>query len=278
MVFTPRGQGLQSRVGRYPDDGFAGLIRQITNSVDAIYPIGSSSQVYTVNFGTVATNTDYTLTVNNYSLVIPSGGTAATQAEILAVIQGDSYVGSLFTASTGAGTIIILTHRQPGATETVTIAGGAAAATVANPTAQSILPLGRWVDLASAANLSDLGLPGIKLSVAASGQPFGIAGISTHAYPRYMDPATGEEVAGFVPGKPLTVLRSGSIWLGFESAVGAGAAVYRRATANGALTKIGYSAPAAGTGLVLVAGAQTTQASVLTSDGEHIAPVELSIL
>lgn len=278
MVFTPRGQGLQSRVGRYPDDGFAGLIREIRSSSDAIYPINASSQVYTVDFGTVAANTDYVLTVGNYTLTIASGATPATQAEILAAIQADSYIGSLFTAAAGAGTIITLTHLQPGAMETVTITGGAAAATVVNPTNQAILPLGRWVELSGTANLGDTGLPGVQLAAATTGQPFGVAGISTHAYPRYVDSATGVEVPGFLPGKPLTVLRYGAIWMGFESAVGAGSAVYRRATADGALDKIGYSASAAGTGLVLVEGARVTQASVLTVDGEHIAPVDLSVL
>lgn len=279
MVYSsaPFGQGFQTRVNRYPDAGFPGLIREVRSSVNAIYPVSAGFQLAAVTLGTVVANTNYVFTVNGYSVTVNSGALndAAFKTAVIAALQADSQINGLFVVTAGATTVVNLTHRVRGASEVVTVSGGAAAVAITEPTAQSILPLGRVVVIDSATDL-DGELPSIKLPAGASPGPFGVCGLASHAYPRLTD-STGKLTPGFRPGEALSVARIASIWMPFEAAVGAGAAVYYRHTADGALDVLGGLAPASGTGLALLAGATTTGPSTLTSTGELIAPVDINL-
>lgn len=277
MVYTPFGQGLQSRVNERPDDGFPGLVRQIRNSVDAIYPISPNYQETVITLGAVTAATDYRISIAGYTLTINSEAMDdnAFREAVVAQMLRDSQVGSLFRTEE-SGTDIKLTHRFRGVSTLVAVTGGVATATTTAPTTQGLLPLGRVVVIDSAQRLDDE-LPSVRLPSGASDRPFGLAGASSHAYPRLIDPATGAPMVGYRAGEALTVLRDCSIWMPIEAECGAGQVLYYRHTASGVKNAMGMIAPAAGAGLALLKGAETTGPSVRMSTGELIVPVDFNI-
>jgi hypothetical protein len=271
---TTFGKNLQTTIGRNPDQGYAGQIREAITVASYIYPYASSAQVATVTIGAVVASTNYTVSVNNTAITVNSAAlTNVLLADALALaLRRNAIAGGRYVVTSAAG-VITMAHRQSGVNEVVTVFGGAATATSVASVPATYLPLG--LVCAQGLALVDNELPTLKLPTAATDIIAGIGGVFAHNDTWVRD-ASGAAVRGINPGSTASVVKKGNIFVFAESPIAAGSQLFFRHTINGALNQLGAVAGAAGTGLAPLLSAVASASSFVISNGTNVCAIDIN--
>ncbi|NEZ62011.1 hypothetical protein D0962_04345 [Leptolyngbyaceae cyanobacterium CCMR0082] len=252
----------------------------------------STQQAVLVDNGTAAADTDYVFNIGGKTITItyvvadgdPFNGVAPGTAISDAILQ-NLIVSKLqqnqtdFTVAATSTNQVTLTAVPYSVNKAVAVSGGGTGFAVNTNTAansSSHIPFGVVVvDSGSDADGKLGALP------SATGQK--VLGISRrgHGSARYSyaeSQALGLPQDGIFPGTDGTAMKQGSIAVRTEAAfTGTESAVFFRHTADGALTNLGYVAPATGTGLDALTAVSVDGPSVVLEDGSMVVPVTVNM-
>lgn len=263
MVYSSPGSfglGNQTRIPRYADPGYPGLIKQLIKSDPYVNLAAGGNTSFLVAIGTTADSTNYSFTAYGRTVTVNSGtsSTAAnTQTLLIAAIKADSILAGRFTVAPTTTTTFTVTDRVYNNPSVASVSGGGTGYAITPTTVSGAtqIPYGRMLITKATypkGNMPFTGLgvseiPSVSLPTASSDIEAGIS-IASHALPRLgLDPFS---TSGARANDLIAALTQGSIWVQAESAIARGNTMYYRNAANGALTLLGAFAGASGTGLV----------------------------
>lgn len=252
----------------------------------------STQQTVLITNGTAAASTDYvfniggeTITVNyvvadgdGFNNVAP--GTAISDAILQNLIVSKLQQNQTdFTVAATSTNQVTLTSVPYGINKSVTVSGGGTGFAVTTNTAANLsshIPFGAVVIDSGADADGKLGaLP------SATGQK--VLGLSRRGHGRgrysYSEAQSlGLPQDGIFPGGDGSAMRQGSVAARTEAAfAGTESTVYFRHTADGALTNLGYVAPASGTGLDAMTAVAVDGPSVTLEDGSLVVPLTINL-
>ncbi len=253
----------------------------------------STQQTVLIDNGTATASTDYVFNIGGKTItvnyVVADGdpfnevnpGTAISDAILQNLIVSKLQQNQTdFTVAATGSDQVTLTAVPYSVNKTVTVSGGGAGFAVTTNTAansSSHIPFGVVVVDSGADDDGKLG----ALPSATGQRVLGVSrrgnGRSRYSYEEAQ--ALGVSQDGVFPGTDGSAMKQGSIVARAEAAfAGTEATVYFRHTANGALTALGYVAPATGTGLDALSTAVAVDGpSVTLQDGSLVVPLTVNL-
>ncbi|MGD1852701.1 MAG: hypothetical protein ACFB2W_00480 [Leptolyngbyaceae cyanobacterium] len=291
MVYTQfNGVNTQRQVTK-PDVYFAG---QSINDQDGIAFLNAGSatrQTVLIDIGTPAADTDYVFNIGGQTLTVAyttadgdpfnevDPGTAISaeilQNRIASYLEKNQ---STFEVTKTGGTQLTLTHPVYSLNTAVSVSGGGTGFAVnTNTAANQDSHIEYGVVVVDAGSDDDGKLGALPSATGQKVLGFCRRGQAHARYSYAESQALGVPQDGVRPGGTGTATRQGETVMRCEAAfTGSEDFVYFRHTADGALTKRGYLAPASGTGLDQLASASVSGPSVVLSDGVMIVPVVIN--
>ena len=292
MTYTAyTGQNTQSRV-RAPELYEPGQSLNDQLAVSFLNAGAATQQTVLIDIGTPAADTDYVFNIGGETLTVqyatadgdPFNEVPAGTAISAAIIQDRlaSYLErhqTHFTVAKTGSAQLTLTGVAYSLNTTVAVSGGGTGFAVNTNTAadqDSHIEYGVVVMDAGSDDDGKLGaLP------SATGQK--VLGVCRRGHGRarygYAEAQSlGVPQDGIRPGDDGSAMKQGSIAMRCEAAfTGTEAAIYFRHTADGTLTKLGYAAPATGTGLAQLTSVSVDGPSVTLESGVMVVPVTINM-